>query len=366
MSLKQERAESKAGKQPSQAQLRAAMEVVLSEADVSDMTLKSIRMNLEAKFGCSLEERKEVLKICLAELMDAGEEEEEEKEAASDSDSDSEAKSKPAAKKKQNAFTKPVQLSTNLADFFGQHTMPRTEVTKRIWVYIKEHGLQNPKDKREIICDAKLLKVFDGRAKVNMFKMTKYLSSMMKPLQDLVDEPSRSSSSSSSKKRKSLPADSDDEDDEDEPRSKKAKKVSKKDKKDTKDKKKSKKESAAADADADKKKKLKKKKAAATSSSSSSSIDAAEMKEKPKGGYNKECALNGRLAALIGCPALVSRPAVVKKMWEYIRLHSLQNPADKREILLDASLKQVFGKDLHSFTMFSMNKYLSDHIKAVA
>ena len=83
-------------------------------------------------------------------------------------------------------------------------------------------------------------------------------------------------------------------------------------------------------------------------------------KAKPKGGYNKECRLTAALAELLGCPEIIARPAVVKKMWEYIRAQSLQNPADKREILLDAPLRAIFNVD--SFTMFSMNKYLTEHI----
>ncbi len=73
-------------------------------------------------------------------------------------------------------FSAPVQLSNELTAFFGgESSMPRTEVTKRIWVYIKEHNLQNPSDKREILCDAELQKIFK-KSKVNMFKMAKYLS----------------------------------------------------------------------------------------------------------------------------------------------------------------------------------------------
>lgn len=56
--------------------------------------------------------------------------------------------------------------------------LPRTEVTKRIWVYIKENNLQNPNNKREILCDDKLEKIFK-RKKIDMFQMTKVLSTVM-------------------------------------------------------------------------------------------------------------------------------------------------------------------------------------------
>ena len=58
---------------------------------------------------------------------------------------------------------------------------------------------------------------------------------------------------------------------------------------------------------------------------------------------------------------MLPRGQVVSKVWEYIRKHNLQNPADKREILADAKLKKVFGRD--KCTMFEMNKYLAQHLK---
>ena len=66
------------------------------------------------------------------------------------------------------------------------------------------------------------------------------------------------------------------------------------------------------------------------------------------------------LAAVVG-PGMLSRGEVVSKVWDYIRKHNLQNPADKREILADANLKKVFGRD--KCTMFEMNKYLAQHLK---
>lgn len=67
-----------------------------------------------------------------------------------------------------------------------------------------------------------------------------------------------------------------------------------------------------------------------------------------------------QLAEIVGA-APISRGQVVIKVWEYIRAHKLQNPANKREILADAKLKSVFGRD--KCTMFEMNKYLSQHLK---
>lgn len=66
------------------------------------------------------------------------------------------------------------------------------------------------------------------------------------------------------------------------------------------------------------------------------------------------------LAAIVG-EGMLPRGQVVSKVWDYIRAHNLQNPADKREILADDKLKKVFGKD--KATMFEMNKYLAKHLK---
>ena len=74
-------------------------------------------------------------------------------------------------------FSAEVHLSPDLADFMGQEKMPRTEVTKRIWAYIKEHDLQDPRDKRKILCDAALEKVLK-RKSIHMFTMTKVLSAV--------------------------------------------------------------------------------------------------------------------------------------------------------------------------------------------
>jgi upstream activation factor subunit UAF30 len=66
------------------------------------------------------------------------------------------------------------------------------------------------------------------------------------------------------------------------------------------------------------------------------------------------------LAAVVGSDPL-PRGQVVSKMWEYIRSHDLQNPANRREILADDKLRRVFGKD--KVTMFEMNKHLAGHLK---
>jgi chromatin remodeling complex protein RSC6 len=80
------------------------------------------------------------------------------------------------ADKKVSAFMKPMKVSADLAEVVGPGPMPRSEVVKALWVYIKKHNLQDPTNKRNINADAALKKVFDGKAVVNMFEMTKLVS----------------------------------------------------------------------------------------------------------------------------------------------------------------------------------------------
>lgn len=78
--------------------------------------------------------------------------------------------------KANSAFMKPLTVSAELAEVVGKGPMPRSEVVKKLWVYIKGKDLQDPKNKRNIIADESLKKVFGGKAVVNMFEMTKLVS----------------------------------------------------------------------------------------------------------------------------------------------------------------------------------------------
>ena len=79
-------------------------------------------------------------------------------------------------KKANSAFMKPLTLSADLEAVVGKGPMPRSEVVKKLWAYIKKNGLQDQKNKRNINADEKLKKVFGGKATVNMFEMTKLVS----------------------------------------------------------------------------------------------------------------------------------------------------------------------------------------------
>lgn len=87
------------------------------------------------------------------------------------------AKKKGSKKRKPNAaFMKPMQPDATLAAVIGGSAMPRTEVTKKIWAYIKRNGLQDKKNRRNINADEKLRPVFGGKGTVSMFEMTKLVN----------------------------------------------------------------------------------------------------------------------------------------------------------------------------------------------
>jgi upstream activation factor subunit UAF30 len=94
-------------------------------------------------------------------------------------------KAKKAAKKKTKrkpnaAFMKPVQPDATLGAVVGSTPMPRTELTKKIWAYIKRNGLQDKKNRRMINADEKLKAVFGGKSSVNMFQMTALVAKHVK------------------------------------------------------------------------------------------------------------------------------------------------------------------------------------------
>ena len=90
------------------------------------------------------------------------------------------AKKKAAPRKANAAFMRPMNISDDLAVVIGAKPIPRTEVTKKLWLYIKKHGLQDSKNRRNINADAALKKVFGGKSTVSMFEMTKLVGKHLK------------------------------------------------------------------------------------------------------------------------------------------------------------------------------------------
>lgn len=87
---------------------------------------------------------------------------------------------KKSARKPNAAFMKPMNPSPTLAAVIGGNAMPRTEVTKKLWGYIKRNGLQDRVNRRMINADDKLRPVFGGRSQVSMFEMTRLVNNHLK------------------------------------------------------------------------------------------------------------------------------------------------------------------------------------------
>jgi len=91
-------------------------------------------------------------------------------------------KSEGSPKKLNPALSKPVQPDALLAAVVGDKPMPRSEITSKLWEYIKKNGLQDAKNKRNINADDKLKPVFGGKAQVTMFEMTKLVMAHVKAI----------------------------------------------------------------------------------------------------------------------------------------------------------------------------------------
>lgn len=95
------------------------------------------------------------------------------------------AKKKPAAKKKSArkpnaAFMAPLTPSSTLAEVVGSKAIPRTEIVKKIWAYIRKNNLQDKKNRRMINADAKLKPIFGGKGQISMFELAKAISKHVK------------------------------------------------------------------------------------------------------------------------------------------------------------------------------------------
>lgn len=88
---------------------------------------------------------------------------------------------KTTTRKPNSALMKPVQPDEALSAIVGSEPIPRSQLTKKLWDYIKKHKLQDPAKKTQINADAALKAVFNGKSQVSMFEMTKLVSGHIKP-----------------------------------------------------------------------------------------------------------------------------------------------------------------------------------------
>ncbi|CAA0807564.1 SWIB complex BAF60b domain-containing protein [Striga hermonthica] len=194
-------------------------------------------------------------------------------------------------------FSKPCLLSPQLQEFLGVAQLARTEVVKKIWAHIREQNLQNPNDRRKILCDESLHGIFRVKS-IDMFQMNKVLSKHIWPLDEVVAPPVNKSSQKDKQRRKGREV-----------------------------------------------------------------LDEPKRKEKPKkggGGLTAPQHLSDALVNFLGTGEdELSRTDVVKRMWQYIKENELQDPSDKRMVLCDENLKELFGVD--SFHGFTVSKLLVPH-----
>ncbi|KAF2316620.1 hypothetical protein GH714_041961 [Hevea brasiliensis] len=224
--------------------------------------------------------------------------------------------------RKEEGFTKLCSLSPQLQKFLGVSELARTEVVKKLWAYIRENNLQDPKNKRNIKCDEALHDLFRVNS-INMFQMNKALSKHIWPLtaeaeHEKLKEKGEDGSDSVSE-GDDQGEEQEDEEEEEEYVEKEGTEQSKK--------------------------------------GGSYKVD--KDVKKRGGGFTKLCSLSPQLQEFTGVPEL-ARTEVVKKLWAYIREKDLQDPKNKRNIICDESLRALFRVD--SINMFQMNKALSKHI----
>ncbi|XP_027360035.1 upstream activation factor subunit spp27-like [Abrus precatorius] len=331
----------------SESELIGRLREFLRSSDLNTTTTATVRRQLEADFGIDLSDRKAFIREQVdlflqsehhqpqqedsprnddveAEEEDApnpeqsqgSDSKEESEEEDDDNDDEEEEETKPkgakngknkarsnklgdeVVKKRGGGFCKLCSLSPQLQEFIGAPEMARTEVVKQLWAYIREKNLQDTNNRRIIICDEPLRALFSVNS-IDMFQMNKALSKHIWPLDS--DDVVQVKSASKEKQKKQ-----EREDDSDEPKRK-------------------------------------------------------EKRQKVgKSGFLAPLQLSDALVNFLGTgESELSRADVIKRMWEYIKGNNLQDPSDKRKIICDEKLKELF--DVDSFHGFTVTKLLAPH-----
>lgn len=242
------------------------------------------------------------------EVEEEGEEEEEEEEGEDDDEGTSNGKAvtkrrskkqKTEVKRKGGGFTKLCSLSPELQKFVGVPELARTEVVKQLWAYIREKNLQDPSDRRTIICDDTLRGLFRVD-RIGMFQMNKALTKHIWPLDSDHAAPVKPPQKQKQQKQESK------EDSDDEPKRKK------------------------------------------------------KQQKGGTSGFLAPLPLSDALVKFLGTgESALSRSEVVKRIWEYIKQNNLQDPSDKRRIISDEKLRELF--DVDTFNGFTVSKLLTVH-----
>ncbi|KAL9238161.1 hypothetical protein vseg_012626 [Gypsophila vaccaria] len=286
---------------------------ILSKSDLNTTSAGAVRRQLETDLGLDLSDRKKFISQLIDDVIqeqhNAAHQEDEGDEEEQDKDKDKECPSSSPPpdttnKRRATGFTRLCSLSPQLQLFLGVSELPRTEVVKRLWAYIRQHDLQDPNNRRNIKCDDMLRSVFRVDT-INMFHMNKVLSKHIWPLETTPHESSVSSAPRPEKKQKRQKED--DHTDVEEPKGK------------------------------------------------------AKQQKGGNSGFLTPLQLSEAFVNFLGTgETTLSRTEAVKRIWGYIKQNALQDPSDKRRILCDEKLKELFEVD--TFIGFSVSKYLTAHL----
>ncbi|XP_048491910.1 upstream activation factor subunit spp27 isoform X8 [Beta vulgaris subsp. vulgaris] len=323
---------------------------ILQASDLNTTSAGAVRRQLQEDFGVDLSDRKKFISQQIDEILqadeingaeddnvtppteeddaenDAGAAADEEIGVEEEEESDDERLKEEKTKKKRkgSGFTRLCSLSPQLQELVGVPEMARTEVVKKLWAYIKEKDLQDPKNRRNIKCDQMLHSIFRVDT-INMFQMNKSLTKHIWPLES--GEDCSTDSPAPAKKQKDRSTD--------------------------------------APAPAKKQKRRK-------DEDTEKSNENTKQKKGNATGFLKPLQLSDAFAKFLGTgETTIVRSDAVKRIWDYIKQNQLQvwcclpelDPSDKRRILCDEKLKELF--DVDTFNGFTVSKLLSAHLTKI-
>eukprot|EP00172_Hildenbrandia_rubra_P004062 Plantae.Rhodophyta-Hildenbrandia_rubra.ctg7500.p1 GENE.Plantae.Rhodophyta-Hildenbrandia_rubra.ctg7500~~Plantae.Rhodophyta-Hildenbrandia_rubra.ctg7500.p1 ORF type:complete len:338 (-),score=76.80 Plantae.Rhodophyta-Hildenbrandia_rubra.ctg7500:551-1564(-) len=301
---------------------------ILEHSDLKVMTLRKVMENLSAQFNIDPEAFapwklfvRGQIDSYLSNIPVKGESASHETSTTTPPTAKAERPPPPPPPTKLKGLMKAVVLAQPLADLLGEVVLPRTKISKRIGEYVKEHDLQNPEDRREILCDDKLRKTFDVD-KFTYFTLNKHISHLVYKPQDCSAELQALAAKCEEKMLEEV-----------------AKKQA---------------EDYANGIDPTEKKKSRKRKRVVKLD------EDGNPPPRKLNGLSKPMQLDAVLADVCG-QSVLSRSEVVKKLWEYIKSNNLQDPEDKRNIICDDKLKSVFDGESRILG-FGLSKYLSAHL----
>ena len=295
---------------PSDEEIQAALTQLIAGSDMAAVTPRLLRKSLESQYGVSMGTKKGIIKETITSVLQLKGEEALESEAADSGDGKS---------RRYHRFGD--ILSYQMAEFLGMERCPRQTVVKKLWEYIKENKLQDPKDGRKILFDDRLAAVFgeNGRRKsMTMLTMNKLLSKHVR-----VDDGGNDAILAGPRKKAKTTV------------------------------------AVAAPASPPETKSVSKAKAATVPAPDAKLASDTKSGNSKRGMMTKELELSEDLQKLAGAPRL-TRAEVTKRFWLYVKERDLLDPKDKRFVLTDDLLEKLTGRK--RFRAFGFQKLFSRHM----